>query len=139
MAFLVEFGIVRDGLGAGAVRGDHGADVVLAQVRPEGIGVEGLVGDQDLGRQAADERFGLSDVVRLTGGETNAQRIAERIYGDVQLGAQPPARAPDGLISSPPFAPAECWWARTMVESSMTYSKSGSSAKALKCISSDFI
>ena len=135
VAFLVELGIVRDGLGAGAVRGDHGVDVVRAQVRSEGIGVEGLVGDQDLGGQAADERFGLGDVVRLAGGETNAQRIAERIDGDVQLGAQPPARAPDGLILSPPFAPAACWWARTMVESSMTYSKSGSSAKALKRLS----
>ena len=135
VAFLVELGIVRDGLGAGAVRGDRGVDVVRAQVRSEGIGVEGLVGDQDLGGQAADERFGLGDVVRLAGGETNAQRIAERIDGDVQLGAQPPARAPDGLILSPPFAPAACWWARTMVESSMTYSKSGSSAKALKRLS----
>ncbi len=135
MALLVEVGIVRDGLGARAVRGDHGADVVLAQVCSEGIGVEGLVGDQDLGGQAADERFGLGDVVRLAGGETNAQRIAERIDGDVQLGAQPPARAPDGLILRPPFAPAECWWARTTVESSMMYSKSGSSAKALKRLS----
>jgi len=135
MALLVEVGIVRDGLGAGTVRGDHGVDVVRAQVRSEGIGVEGLVGNQDFGGQAADECFGLGDVVRLAGGETNAQRIAERIDGDVQLGAQPPARAPDGLILSPPFAPAECWWARTMVESSMTYSKSGSSAKALKRLS----
>ena len=76
MALLVEVGIVRDGLGAGTVRGDHGADVVRAQVRSEGIGVEGLVGDQDLGGQAADERFGLGDVVRPAGVETNAQRIA---------------------------------------------------------------
>ena len=76
MALLVEVGIVRDGLGAGTVRGDHGDNVVRAQVRSEGIGVEGLVGDQDLGGQAADERFGLGDVVRPAGGETNAQRIA---------------------------------------------------------------
>ena len=135
MALLVELGIVCNGLGAGAFRGDHGDNAVGAQVCSEGIGVEGLVGDQDLGGQAADERFGLGDVVRLAGGETNAQRIAERIDGDVQLGAQAPARAPDGLILSPPFAPAECWWARTMVESSMTYSKSGSSVKALKRLS----
>ena len=54
-ALLVELGIVRDGLGAGTVRGVHGADVVRAQVRSEGIGVEGLVGDQDLSGQVADE------------------------------------------------------------------------------------
>ena len=32
MTLLVELGIVGDGLGAGAVRGDHGADVLLGQV-----------------------------------------------------------------------------------------------------------
>lgn len=29
-------------------------------------------------------------------------------------------------LLSPTFAPAECWWARTIVESIITYSKSGS-------------
>ena len=38
----------------------------------------------------------------------------------------------DGLILSPPFAPAACWWARTMAESTVRYSKSGSSDTAAK-------
>ena len=46
------------------------------------------------------------------------------------LGAQAAARAADRLIFRPPFfAPAACWCARTMVESTIRYSKSGSSAR----------
>ena len=33
MTLLVQVGIVRDGLGAGTVRGDHGDNVVRAQMR----------------------------------------------------------------------------------------------------------
>src|SRR5438046_8034617 len=44
------------------------------------------------------------------------------------LGAQAAARTADRLIFRPPFlAQAACWWARTMVESTIRYSKSGSS------------
>jgi hypothetical protein len=39
----------------------------------------------------------------------------------------------DGLFFwSPPFAPELCWWARTMVESIITYSLSGSCDRVLK-------
>src|SRR5260370_27508997 len=51
----------------------------------------------------------------------------------MNLGAQATARAADRLILRPPFlAPAACWWARTMVESTIRYSKSGSSDIASK-------
>src|SRR6266851_2327991 len=51
----------------------------------------------------------------------------------MNLGAQATARAADCLIFRPPFlAPAACWWARTMVESTIRYSKSGSSDIASK-------
>lgn len=43
---------------------------------------------------------------------------------------QAAARTSDGLILSPPFAPLACWWARAMVESTIKYSKSRSSASA---------
>ena len=58
--------------------------------------------------------------------------MTKRIDGNVDLGTQAAARAPDRLILSSPFAPAECWCARTMVASSMICSKFGSAAKALK-------
>ena len=108
MAFLVELGIVSDDPSARAVGGDNGDRAALHQVRPEGIGVEGLVGDQDFHGQPVEQRFGLRHFVALAGSEADAQRVAEAIDSDVQLGAQPAARPPDGLILSPPFAPAEC-------------------------------
>ena len=55
-----------------------------------------------------------------------ADQIAERIHKRHDLGGQAAARAPDGLTRSPPFAPVPCWCTRTMVPSTMTYSKSGS-------------
>jgi len=41
----------------------------------------------------------------------------------MDLGAPPAAGAAEGLIFSPPFlAPEACWWARTIVESTIRYS-----------------
>src|SRR5438045_3816662 len=91
-----------------------------------------LVGDHADEGEALDQRAGLGGLVHLSGGENHPQGMTERIDRDVDLGAQAAARPADGLISSPPFAPAACWCARTMVASIMTCSKFGSSAKSLK-------
>src|SRR5260370_37955231 len=53
-------------------------------------------------------------------------KVAQRIAQRHDLGRQAAARASDGLILSPPFAPVPCWWTRMMVPSIMAYSKSGS-------------
>ena len=53
----------------------------------------------------------------LPGREPDATRVAERVDGEVELGRETAARAPDGLSFSPFFPPALCWWARTMVAS----------------------
>ena len=83
-------------------------------------------------RHAADEVLGLENVVHLAAGQDEADGIAKCIDTDTDLGAQAAARTPDRLIFAPPFAPAACWWARTMVESMIRYSKSGLSISALK-------
>jgi hypothetical protein len=62
-----------------------------------------------------------------------ADRVAERIDGGMNLGAQPALAGADGCEQ--PFflrAPARCWWARTMVESIMAYSLSASLARCSK-------
>ncbi len=64
------------------------------EVVAEGGGVEGAVGDQNLGGQAVDQGFGLGHLVPVARGEAHAQRITQRVHGDVELGAQAPARAP---------------------------------------------
>lgn len=117
---------------AGGVVGDdsHGAFVGdgLAQV----VGVVG-VGHDDLGGEILDQGAGPGRVALLSGGEGEVDGAAQASDGHVDLGAQATARTTKGLIFSPPFfAPAACWWARTMVESTIRYSKSGSSDMAAK-------
>jgi hypothetical protein len=70
--------------------------------------------------------------MHLACGQDKANRIAQRVDACADLCAQAAARTPDRLIFAPPFAPAACWCARTMVESVIGYSKSGFSTNALK-------
>jgi hypothetical protein len=58
--------------------------------------------------QAFHQVLGLGDVVPLPRCQDETQRIAQGIDGNVDLAGQPAPRAPDGLIPSPPFAPAAC-------------------------------
>lgn len=116
--------------GACPVEGDDGLGAERLDVLAEGIGVIGLVG-QDVGRgQARDQGRSLGDVVALAAGEDEADRVSQGIDGDVQLAGQPASAAANGAIFRPPFLAVACWCARTMVESIIRYSKSGSSATA---------
>src|SRR4051794_32331946 len=100
------------------------------------VRIERLVGNECLGLKLREQGIGSSQIVRLTAGEMKAGRIAERIDGGVNFGAQPAARASDGLILTPFLrAPALCWWARTMVESIIAYSLSASSDRCMKTLS----
>src|SRR3954466_1431861 len=77
------------------------------------VGIERFVGNERLGLKVGQQGIGSSQIVLLTAGEMKADRIAERIDGGVDFGAQPAARASDGLILTPFLrAPALCWWAR---------------------------
>src|SRR5215212_8732084 len=115
-------GVVRDD-GKRALGGDR-----LTKV----IGVIGRVGHDDLLRQTFDQRAGLGRITSLAGCEREPDRASQAPDRQMDLGAQAAARAPNGLILSPFFAPLACWWARTMVESTIRYSKSGSSDTASK-------
>jgi len=130
VALLVDMPIVIVVAGAGSVERDDGLCPLGVDGLAEVVGVVGLVGQDVACRQALDERLGLGDVVALAAGEEEAHRIAERVDGDMELAGQPAPAAADGAIFRPPFLPVACWCARTMVESMIRYSKSGSSAKA---------
>ena len=105
---------------------DHGLGADGGDVMAEVIGVIGSVGHHPSGREAGDQAAGLSYVVALAGGEKEAHRQAEPAHGGMDFAGQAAPRTADRLILNPPFAPAACWWARTMVESTIRYSKSGS-------------
>src|SRR5438876_5505334 len=96
------------------------------------IGVVGGVREDMLGGQSFDQGMSLRDVVALAACKDEAYRQAQAADHQVNLAGQAAARAADRLILRPPFAPAACWCARTMVESTIAYSKSGSSDRATK-------
>jgi len=59
--------------------------------------------------------------------------IAEGITGCMDLGRQTSAGATDTFLGATTFfAPALCWWARTIVLSIWAYSLSASAASTLK-------
>ena len=134
MARLVELFIHRDRSGAGGVAGDHGLGTeFLADDGPDAVGIIGAVGNDVVGGLEALEQ-GLREqaVMDLPGADLDAQRVAERIDAGMDLGCQAAFRAADAVSLSPPFAPAASAWTFEIVASIMTYSKSGSCAKALK-------
>src|SRR3954449_12226900 len=135
VARLVEVLVVGPGLLAVGLGRDHGRLAGPCE-RPEHalLGVERLVGDQRLGGEVGQQRVGAFEVVRLPRREGEAGRVAERVDQGVDLRAQAAAAAPDRLPAPAAFlgAPALCWWARTIVLSTIAYSSSASPAKCRK-------
>ena len=106
--FLVKVGVEGDGLRARPVGRNDRLHAGFVDMITEPVLVIGFVGQQMFARQAFHQTLGLGDVVPLPRRQDEAQRIAQGIDGDVDLAAQPAARTSDGLILSPPFAPAAC-------------------------------
>ena len=73
------------------------------------IRVERLIGQESVEVHAIDQRLDPLYVVGLAGQENKVGKVAERIDQSNDLGGQSAARAPDGLILSPPFAPLAFW------------------------------
>lgn len=73
----------------------------------------------------------LCYVSNLSSSQDQANRISQGIDASMNFGAQSSTRSPDRLIASVFLrAPAECWWARTIVASMKSSSKSASSWSA---------
>jgi hypothetical protein len=73
------------------------------------VGIEGLVGQQGLGRHIRQQRVGTFQIVGLARRQEEVQRIAQRIDKRMYLGAQPAFAAPDRLVFAVFFcAPALC-------------------------------
>lgn len=111
---------------------DHGLRARLFDHGDQRIGIESLVGDDRAGCHAFNQLAGLRQVVRLSGGQRPARQLPQPFDDAVNLGRQPAARATERLVAFFLGAPAACWWARTMVESRKTSSKSASIASSAK-------
>lgn len=109
IAVAVDVLVIWDGLRSSAARWDHGLGTSFCDSGAKAIGIKAHISEQVLERKTADQVFGLEDVVYLTGGQNEADGIAEGIHPHVDLRAQAAARTPDRLIFAPPFfAPAAC-------------------------------
>ena len=73
------------------------------------VGVEGFVGDQGVGLHGGQKMIGTDQIMRLTAGQEEADRIAKGVDQGMDLGAQSAARAADRLVLAGFFcAPALC-------------------------------
>ena len=93
---------------------DVGARAMVGNELEDGAGVAAAaVGDGVPGRlKAVKEGRHGSLVGGLARGENEAARQAKAVDDDVDFGAQPASRASDGVIRTPFFPPAACWWAQ---------------------------
>ena len=108
MTRLVQGFVVIALLPVGAARWNHHRLVGFEQrLNHSVLGVVALVGDHRLGLAAGQQRIGALQVVGLPYCQMKPRGIAQRIRDGVNLGAQTPSAAPDGL-AAPFFAPALC-------------------------------
>src|SRR6266581_7882606 len=118
IASLVGFAIVFDW--CLAVRSWHGFDASLRQVVADAVAVVALVADELGGIDLVQlhQRVITFDLVHLASGHIEGQRIAFTVRAQVDFRGEASARAAERFpILIPPFAPAACWCARTIVES----------------------
>ena len=72
------------------------------------------VGDDDPGRQGVQQKGGARLIGGLPGRDEQADRQPVLIDDGMDPGAQSATRTANGVILTPLFPPAACWWARTM-------------------------
>ena len=90
-------------------RRDDRHDGAHAEALDEAVAVVALVGEERFGLDLGGQRFRLRDVVRLAAGETDRQRIAERVDDGVDFRGEAAARTAYGLVGAVFFrAPALC-------------------------------
>ena len=135
MAPSIHVEVARDGPAAIGFGRDHRARTALVQFGAQPIDIEGLVAQERGEVDVLDERLDAEAVVTLPGQQDEAGEIAEGVDQSDDLGRQAAARSTDRLILSPPLAPVPCWWTRTIVPSTIAYSKSGSPDKLSKTLS----
>lgn len=88
---------------------DDRLDLARFEARDVAVGVIAFVGEEGVGPHLGGECFGLVDVVNLSAGEAQRQRIAQSIDDDMNFRSQAAARTAYGLIETPFFrAPALC-------------------------------
>jgi hypothetical protein len=109
VAFAVEGEVALsrgDAIGLGR---DDRSDAARLQGQDQGVGVIGLVGQEGSRTDPGQQRLGLAKIGGLAGGQGDADRIAQGVDDNVDLGGQSASGAADGLVAVFFRAPALCW------------------------------
>ena len=84
----------------------------------ERVGVVATIGDDVSALETFEQERCRTQVMGLAGGQHETDRQAVLVDQSIDLGAQSSTRTTDGVIFTPFFPPAACWWAR-MIELSI--------------------
>ena len=102
---FIDFLVVRDVYFAISFGGNDGLCAALMQGVAQIIGVKGLIAEKSVKGQVVNQRRHTDDFAALTGQQAEATRLPRASTRARTLVVNPPFRASDGLIESPPFAP----------------------------------
>ena len=100
IAFPRQFLVVGSLNFAIALGRDHDLAALIANPLKHPVAVVALVGDHLFRRESLQQRRGLSDVVRLAGGEYESHRITETVAGRVNLRPESAPGSPELLSSA---------------------------------------
>ena len=106
------------GMLAGWIWRDDRSDPSLREFLAQAVGVIGPVSENSLGAMAhGKQATGSGEVVDVAGRDQQDMGATDIIGQRVYFGRLPAARATDGVVEGPPFAPAAERWALMYVES----------------------
>src|SRR5262249_41696491 len=120
IASLVCFAIIFDLRFSVRTGRDHRFNATLDQVVSDFVAVVAFVAEEAVGINIVQlhQRVITFDLMRFTAGHVDRRRVAFGIRAVVDFGREAAARAPERFPRLiPPFTPAACWCARTIVES----------------------
>ena len=120
IAPLIRFPIIFNRCLAIGPRRDNGLDASVHQIVANFVAVVALVAEEFVRIHIVKfhQRIIAFDLVHLAAGDIESQRVAFGVRAEVDFGREAAARAAERLlILIPPFTPAACWCARTIVES----------------------
>ena len=93
------------------------------------IGIECFVCQQSVSLHPRQQCVGAFQIMGFAWGQKETEWVAQSVNQRVDFGAQAAVAGPDRLVRAAFFwAPALCWWARTVVLSIIAYSLSASAA-----------
>ena len=87
----------------------NSAGAACIELFEQPIGIERFVSQESTEVHAIDQRLDTLHVMSLAGQKYEVDQVSKHVDQSNDLGSQSPARAPDGLILSPPFAPLAFW------------------------------